>query len=71
MQNIGYETVIFQVFIMEERRKVKYKVGQKFMVEMREGYHLSKIVRREIESEHRGFPRAFRISQKGLLSLNP
>lgn len=24
-----------------------------------------------IESEHRGFPRAFRISQKGLLSLNP
>lgn len=56
---------------MEERRKVKYKVGQKFMVEMREGYHLSKIVRREIESEHRGFPRAFRISQKGLLSLNP
>ena len=88
MQNIGYETVIFQVFIMEEIRKVKYKVGQKFMVEMREGYHLSKIVRREIEicridkthklydegmieSEHRGFPRAFRISQKGLLSLNP
>lgn len=49
MQNIGYETVIFQVFIMEEIRKVKYKVGQKFMVEMREGYHLSKIVRREIE----------------------
>ena len=30
-------------------RKTKYKVGQKFMVEMREGYHLSKIVRREIE----------------------
>ena len=29
-------------------RKTKYKVGQKFMVEMREGYHLSKIVRREI-----------------------
>lgn len=49
MQNIGYETVIFQAFIMEEIRKVKYKVGQKFMVEMREGYHLSKIVRREIE----------------------
>ena len=24
-----------------------------------------------IESEHRGFPRAFRISKKGLLSLNP
>lgn len=23
-------------------RKTKYKVGQKFMVEMREGYHLSK-----------------------------
>ena len=51
MQNIGHETVIFQVFIMEEIRKVKYKVGQKFMVEMREGYHLSKIVRREIEIE--------------------
>ena len=49
MQNIGHETVIFQVFIMEEIRKVKYKVGQKFMVEMREGYHLSKIVRREIQ----------------------
>lgn len=49
LQNIGYETVVFQVFIMEEIRKVKYKVGQKFMVEMREGYHLSKIVRREIE----------------------
>lgn len=49
MQNIGHETVIFQVFIMEEIRKVKYKVGQKFMVEMREGYHLSKIVRRKIE----------------------
>lgn len=30
-------------------RKTKYKVGQKFMVEMREGYHLSKIVRREIK----------------------
>ena len=30
-------------------RKMKYKVGQKFMVEMREGYHLSKVVRREIE----------------------
>ena len=53
MQNIGYETVIFQVFIMEEIRKVKYKVGQKFMVEMREGYHLSKIVRREIERRMR------------------
>ena len=53
MQNIGYETVIFQVFIMEEIRKVKYKVGQKFMVEMREGYHLSKIVRREIEKSIR------------------
>ena len=48
-QYIGYETVIFQVFIMEEIRKVKYKVGQKFMVEMREGYHFSRIVRREIE----------------------
>lgn len=24
-----------------------------------------------IESEHRGFPRAFRISKKGLLSLTP
>lgn len=24
-----------------------------------------------IESEHRGFPRAFRVSKKGLLSLNP
>lgn len=24
-----------------------------------------------IESEYRGFPRAFRISKKGLLSLNP
>ena len=53
MQNIGYETVIFQVFIMEEIRTVKYKVGQKFMVEMREGYHLSKIVRREIEKSIR------------------
>ena len=53
LQNIGYETVIFQVFIMEEIRKVKYKVGQKFMVEMREGYHLSKIVRREIEKSIR------------------
>lgn len=30
-------------------RKMKYKVGQKFMIEMREGYHLSKVVRREIE----------------------
>ncbi len=30
-------------------RKTKYKVGQKFMVEMCEGYHLSKVVRREIE----------------------
>ena len=30
-------------------RKTKYKVGQKFMVEMREGYHLSKVTRREIE----------------------
>ena len=30
-------------------RKMKYKVGQKFMVEMCEGYHLSKVVRREIE----------------------
>ena len=30
-------------------RKIKYKVGQKFMVEMCEGYHLSKVVRREIE----------------------
>lgn len=30
-------------------RKMKYKVGQKFMVEMREGYHLSKVVRRVIE----------------------
>lgn len=49
LQNIRYETVIFQVFIMEKIRKVKYKVGQKFMVEMRESYHLSKIVRREIE----------------------
>ena len=29
-------------------RKMKYKVGQKFMIEMREGYHLSKVVRREI-----------------------
>ena len=28
---------------------MKYKVGQKFMIEMREGYHLSKVVRREIE----------------------
>lgn len=55
MQNIGYETVIFQVFIMEEIRKVKYKVGQKFMVEMREGYHLSKIVRREIENPSAAF----------------
>lgn len=55
LQNIGYETVIFQVFIMEEIRKVKYKLYDEGM----------------IESEHRGFPRAFRISQKGLLSLNP
>lgn len=30
-------------------RKMKYKVGQKFMIEMREGYHLSKVVRKEIE----------------------
>ena len=30
-------------------RKMKYKVGQKYMVKMREGYHLSKVVRREIE----------------------
>lgn len=30
-------------------RKMKYKVGQKFTVEMREGYHLSKVTRREIE----------------------
>lgn len=30
-------------------RKMKYKIGQKFMIEMREGYHLSKVVRREIE----------------------
>lgn len=51
-------------------QNIGYKVGQKFMVEMREGYHLSKIVRREIESEHRGFLRAFRISEKGLLSLS-
>lgn len=30
-------------------KKMKYKVGQKFMVEMCEGYHLSKVIRREIE----------------------
>lgn len=29
-------------------RKTKYKVGQKFTVEMREGYHFSKVVSREI-----------------------
>lgn len=28
---------------------MKYKVGQKFTVEMREGYRLSKVIRREIE----------------------
>lgn len=28
---------------------MKYKVGQKFIVEMREGFHLSKIVKKEIE----------------------
>lgn len=30
-------------------RKMKYKVGQKFMIEMHKCYHLSKVVRREIE----------------------
>lgn len=30
-------------------KKMKYKIGQKFMVEMCECYHLSKVVRREIE----------------------
>ena len=30
-------------------RKSKYEVGQKVTVAMREGYHLSKIVKREIE----------------------
>ena len=34
---------------------MKYKVGQKFMVEMREGYHLAKIVRREIENNYKEY----------------
>lgn len=51
---MGRKLCIEQQFLETEEivniiRKMKYKVGQKFMVEMCEGYHLSKVVRREIE----------------------